>query len=71
MAVTWETSPDYIGQKRLESRNTNKTSLVVQWLRIPLPMQGTQVQSLLQEDSTCHGATSLCATTTEFTCWNY
>ena len=31
------------------------TSLVVQWLRILLPMQGTQVQSLVQ-DPTCHGA---------------
>ena len=27
-------------------------SLVVQWLRICLPVQGTQVQSLVQEDST-------------------
>ena len=32
-------------------------SLVVQWLRIHLPMQGTQVRSLVQEDLTCHGAT--------------
>ena len=27
------------------------------WLRIGLPMQGTQVKSLVLEDSTCHGAT--------------
>ena len=33
------------------------TSLVAQWLRIHLPMQGTQVQALVQEDPTCHGAT--------------
>ena len=33
------------------------TSLVAQWLRIHLPMQGTRVQSLVQEDPTCHGAT--------------
>ena len=33
------------------------TSLVAQWLRICLPMQGTQVQSLVQEDPTCYGAT--------------
>ena len=33
------------------------TSLVVQWTRIHLPMQGTQVQSLVQENSTCHRAT--------------
>ena len=33
------------------------TSLVAQWLRIRLPMQGTQVQSLVREDTTCHGTT--------------
>ena len=31
--------------------------LGVQWLRINLPMQGTQVRSLVQEDFTCRGAT--------------
>ena len=30
----------------------NRASLVVQWLRIHLPMQGTWVQSLVQEDLT-------------------
>ena len=35
------------------------TSLVAQWLRIRLPMQGTQVQSLVQEDPTCCRATKL------------
>ena len=33
------------------------TSLVGQWLRICLPMQGTPVRALVQEDPTCHGAT--------------
>ena len=33
------------------------TSLVSKWLRIHLPTQGTQVQSLVQEDPTCLGAT--------------
>ena len=33
------------------------TSLVAQWLRIRLPMQGTLVRSLVQEDPTCCGAT--------------
>ena len=33
------------------------TSLVEQWLRIRLPMQGTRVQALVQEDPTCHEAT--------------
>ena len=40
------------------------TSLVAQWLRICLPMQGTRVWSLVQEDPTCHGATKP-------TCHNY
>ena len=35
----------------------NGTSLVAQGLRIHLPMQGTQVWSLVQEDPTCRGAT--------------
>ena len=30
---------------------------MAQWLRICLPMQGTQVQSLVGEDPTFHGAT--------------
>ena len=30
------------------------TSLVVQWIGILLPVQGTRVQSLVQEDSTCN-----------------
>ena len=33
------------------------TSLVAQWLRIRLPMQGTRVQALVWEDPTCRGAT--------------
>ena len=40
--------------------NLNKfysTSLVTQGLRIYLPMHGTWVQSLVQEDLTCRGAT--------------
>ena len=32
-------------------------SLVVQWLRIPLPMQGTWVRALVWEYPTCRGAT--------------
>ena len=32
-------------------------SLVAQWLRIRLPMQGTRVRSLAREDPTCRGAT--------------
>ena len=32
-------------------------SLVAQWLRICLLMQGTQVRALVWEDPTCSGAT--------------
>ena len=38
--------------KRIEDR----ASLVAQWLRICLPMQGTQVRALVWEDPTCRGA---------------
>ena len=34
-----------------------RASLVAQWLRIYLPMQGTRVQALGWEDPTCRGAT--------------
>ena len=42
---------------RIYVLKTIGTSLVVQWLEIRLPRQGTQVQSLVWEDATCHGAT--------------
>ena len=38
-------------------KNAQGASLVIQWLRICLGMQGTRVQSLVQEDRTCCGAT--------------
>ena len=34
-----------------------KASLVAQWLRICLLMQGTRVRALVWEDPTCRGAT--------------
>ena len=37
--------------------NYGGTSLVVQWLRICLPMQGTRVRALVREDATCRRAT--------------
>ena len=40
-----------------------ETSLVVQWLGVCLPMQGTWVRSLVREVPICHGAT--CIKTTE------
>ena len=33
------------------------TSLMARWLRIHLPVQETQVPSLIREDATCLGAT--------------
>ena len=38
-------------------KNDPGTSLVVQWLRIRLPIQGTWVRALVWEDPTCRGAT--------------
>ena len=38
---------------------------MVQWLEIRLPMQGTQVSSLVREDPTCWGSTNLSTTATE------
>ena len=37
--------------------NTSGASLVAQWLRICLIMQGTRVRALVWEDPTCRGAT--------------
>ena len=41
----------------LGSKDFVGTSLVVQWLRVLLPMQGTWVHFLVLEDPTCLGAT--------------
>ncbi|KAJ8787516.1 hypothetical protein J1605_023001 [Eschrichtius robustus] len=37
--------------------STTGTSLMAHWLRICLPMQGTRIRALVQEDPTCRGAT--------------
>ena len=42
-----------------------RASPVVQGLRIRLPIQGTQVRSLVQEDPTCLGAVNSCSTCTK------
>ena len=39
--------------KTLLKFNKFGTSLVVQWLRICLPMQGTRIRALVREDLTC------------------
>ena len=43
--------------KVLKWKKKNRASLVAQWSRICLPMQGTRVRALVQEDPTCRGAT--------------
>ena len=51
------------GENRLHGRGAAweelwpGTSLVVQWLQIRLPTQGTRVRALVQEDTMCRGAT--------------
>ena len=41
----------------LQRKTLFRASLVAQWLRICLLMQGTQVRALVWEDPTCRGAT--------------
>ena len=41
----------------IKQKKIKKASLVVQLLRIRVPMQGTQVWALVHEDPPCHGAT--------------
>ena len=43
--------------REMQIKTTMRASLVVQWLRIHLPMQGTRVLSLVWEDPTYRGAT--------------
>ena len=38
-------------------KHSTGTSLVAQWLRIRLPIQGTQVRALVREGPTCRRAT--------------
>ena len=40
----------------VESKNKKWASLVAQWLRVCLLMQGTRVRALVWEDPTCRGA---------------
>ena len=51
------TLPHFMGWK-MNLEEKAGISLVVQWLRIHLSMQGMQIQSLVgKRDPTCHGAT--------------
>ena len=44
------------GMPELHIKIWNRASLVAQWLRVRLPMRGTQVRALVWEDPTCRGA---------------
>ena len=44
-------------KKNVSKRRVVRVSLMVQWLRIRLPVQGTRVRALIREDPTCHRAT--------------
>ena len=46
----------HIKKKNLLKKMVSWTSLVVQWLRIRLPMQGTRIRALVREDPTCRRA---------------
>jgi len=72
--LSYQGSPGRQGQYRVnhfilsfQKRNKTGTSLGVQWLRISLAMQGTQVQSLAGELQFSHVAKQLspCTTTKE------
>ena len=43
--------------REMQIKTTMRASLVAQWLRIRLPIQGTWVQALVWEDPTCRGPT--------------
>ena len=54
-----------ITNRKMQFKTTMRgTSLVVQWLRICLPLQRTQVRYLVQKDPTSCGAIKLL-------CYNY
>ena len=44
-------------KKKQQQKQAPWASLVAQWLRVCLPMQGTRVRALVWEDPTCHRAT--------------
>ena len=48
---------DEEGDENQDDKDYHRASLVAQWLRICLPMQGTRVQALVREDPPCRVAT--------------
>ena len=51
MHIYWEKLIAFISFSKIV-----RASLVAQWLRVCLPMQGTRVRALVWEDPTCRGA---------------
>ena len=62
---SWEAAEECAATKQRHKSESgiqepkNRASLVAQWLRIRLPMQGTRVRALVREDPTCRRATKL------------
>ena len=54
--IAWTEEPGTLQSMGSQESNTTERSytLVVQWIRIHLPVQGTQVRSLVWEHPTCH-----------------
>ena len=50
------TERDNVPERKSPKIKKAGTSLVIRWLRIRLPVQGTGVQSLVWEKPTCRGA---------------
>ena len=57
LCCCWLERSVYFFQIQLISKTCCRTSLVVQWIRICLPVHGTQVKCLVWENSTCLRAT--------------
>ena len=55
--LTWPWAGFYRSVSNLDKNTHIQASLVAQWLRVCLPMQGTRVRALVWEDPTCRGAT--------------
>ena len=56
-AMPWMKLTNIMLAERSQTQNsTYWASLVAQWLRVCLPVQGTRVRALVWEDPTCRGA---------------
>ena len=51
------TDISFVSFQKVVLKGREGASLVAQWLRVRLPVQGTRAQALVQEDPVCSGAT--------------